>query len=165
MSCGICWIWGGEYIFRFWHSMHPPQHFPWNTNKFWHRNPLSSFQKAGSGKGDSDCKSLALMLEKLPCFSPSLMASSISSVRSQSVKLIRRPNKRKRTDIWEPGFHVLFRILSWPQSEKMHNFENMKFSGKLQCSLRPRSQSASIIQRINREMGLKTFLCPPSLAR
>ena len=54
------------------------------------------------------------MLEKLDyddwqlsCFFPFLMASSISSVRSQSVKLIRRPNKRKRTDIGEPGFHAL----------------------------------------------------------
>ena len=40
-------------------------------------------------------------------FSTCLMASSISSVRRQSVKLIRRPNKRQSTDIWESGFHVL----------------------------------------------------------
>ena len=44
---------------------------------------------------------------KTAVFSIWSMASSISSVRSQSVKLIRRPNKRQSTDIWESGFHVL----------------------------------------------------------
>ena len=158
MSCCICRIWVSKYIFHFWHPMHPISPTPllehWNkTLKFSLSNLFEDLQKGVNIFQIPHSK----IMTRVACF-PFLVASPLSSVRSQSVKLIQRTNKRQRTDIWDTGFSIFVFILG-PNPQIIRNsLEN------LDCSLRP-SQSASIIQRINREMELKTFLCPLSLAR
>ena len=166
MSCCICRIWVSKYIFHFWHPMHPtsPQHLSWNIGT----KPLNLVYVICLRISIRDifmCLSWRKYISNPPKldYDESRVFSFFGGFPplecQESVGKADPKNKQKTTH-WYLRHRLLhFCLHSWPQSTIIRNsLEN------LDCSLRP-SQSASIIQRINREMELKTFLCPLSLAR